>query len=245
MSILRIKDSEGKIHEVLAIKGKDGKDGKTPEKGIDYFTPADKEKMVQDVLGMIGGVPVFGVVDSSNNIILSGNLVDGVYTLKYEDAEGNVTEIGTLNHSSTPEPTYTNLFNPDTAVLNTRMSGSTSTSKAQDGYVMTASIPLPHSVNVTPTFDENTPYIAIPASLWSGSANMFAYNDGGYSGAYMDAGTTPGTRVGDWVKVPIHNQWDNNSVTVSSMVVSLYVKSSAITKSDIQNIEIYFNECPE
>ena len=86
----------------------DGKDGKTPEKGVDYFTEADKAAMVQAVLDALGGTPVFGTVDALNNIVLTGKLEAGVYTLKYEDADGNVTEIGTLNHNGKDEPVYVN-----------------------------------------------------------------------------------------------------------------------------------------
>lgn len=70
-------------------------DGKTPVKCVDYWTDADQESIVQQVITALG-TPVFGRVDADNNIILTGNLVDGVYTLKYEDAEGNVTEVGNI-----------------------------------------------------------------------------------------------------------------------------------------------------
>lgn len=65
----------------------------------EYGTPED---IVQQVIAAIG-TPVFGRVDENNNIILTGELVNGTYTLKYEDAEGNVIEIGTLERTS-----YTN-----------------------------------------------------------------------------------------------------------------------------------------
>lgn len=61
------------------------------------------DEVVAEVLARLG-TPVFGRVDANNNIILTGELTDGTYTLKYEDAEGNVTEIGTLNHSSVTGP---------------------------------------------------------------------------------------------------------------------------------------------
>ena len=55
--------------------------------------------------------PVFGTVDEENNIILTGALPDGTYTLKYEDSKGNLTEIGTLTQSSA-DSAYTNLADP-------------------------------------------------------------------------------------------------------------------------------------
>lgn len=89
--------------------GATGADGKTPVKGTDYWTQADQEAIVQQVIAALG-TPVFGRVDADHNIILTGELADGTYVLKYEDAEGNVTEIGTLNHTYVPEPTYTNVL---------------------------------------------------------------------------------------------------------------------------------------
>ena len=82
-----------------------GAAGKTPVKGVDYWTEADKETIVQEVITALG-TPVFGTVDAENNIILSGNLADGTYTLKYEAADGEQVEIGTVKIGST----YTNLI---------------------------------------------------------------------------------------------------------------------------------------
>ena len=86
---------------------KNGNDGKTPVRGTDYWTEADQESIVQQVIAALG-TPVFGTVDANNNIVLTGNLADGKYTLKYEDAEGNVTTIGTLTAEGAP--TYTNML---------------------------------------------------------------------------------------------------------------------------------------
>lgn len=101
--------------------GTNGKDGKTPVKGVDYWTAADQEAIVQQVIAALG-TPVFGRVDTENNIILTGALADGTYTIKYEDGEGEQTVIGTLNHTVVPEPTYTNVIPTsigyDGAVLN-------------------------------------------------------------------------------------------------------------------------------
>ena len=87
----------------------DGPAGYTPVKGVDYWTAADQEAIVQQVIAALG-TPVFGRVDGENNIILTGELADGTYAVKYEDGEGNVVEIGTLNHVVVPEPTYANVL---------------------------------------------------------------------------------------------------------------------------------------
>lgn len=103
-----------------AIPYRNGKDGKTPVRGTDYWTDADQEAIVQQVIAALG-TPVFGTVDADNNIILSGALADGTYVVKYEDAEGNVTEIGTIVHSDT-----TNLADPSSAewLVNKRLNSS-------------------------------------------------------------------------------------------------------------------------
>jgi hypothetical protein len=56
---------------------------------------ASTEEIVQEVITALG-TPVFGRVDAENNIILTGELADGTYTLKYEGADGSQTEIGEI-----------------------------------------------------------------------------------------------------------------------------------------------------
>lgn len=46
-SILKVKDNNGNIIEIPAIKGEPGL---TPEKGVDYWTETDKSEIVSDVL---------------------------------------------------------------------------------------------------------------------------------------------------------------------------------------------------
>ena len=53
------------------------------------------EDIIQQIMSTLA-TPVFGRVDENNNIILSGNLVVGTYALKYEDAAGNLIDIGTI-----------------------------------------------------------------------------------------------------------------------------------------------------
>lgn len=48
--MLKVKDDNGNVFEVLAIKGEDGQDGYTPVKGVDYFTESDKQEIVERVL---------------------------------------------------------------------------------------------------------------------------------------------------------------------------------------------------
>ena len=57
--ILRVRDKDGNIIDIPAVKGdkgdtgatgSKGADGKTPIKGTDYFTEADKAEFVKAVL---------------------------------------------------------------------------------------------------------------------------------------------------------------------------------------------------
>lgn len=112
MSILYIRGVDGKLYPIPSIvgpageKGEKGDTGPLPVKGVDYFTDADKSAMALDVLALIdasSGVHV--VVDESKNITLSGELANGDYTLKFENADGSTTNICTLTITNgTGEP---------------------------------------------------------------------------------------------------------------------------------------------
>ena len=79
--------------------GAAGADGYTPVKYVDYWTEADQEDIVQQAVNTLGNA-VYGVVDANNNIVFRGYLANGAYTLKYEDADGNTVDGGTITVSS-------------------------------------------------------------------------------------------------------------------------------------------------
>lgn len=86
-----------------------GAPGKSPVKGVDYWTEEDKNEIIQSVVAELG--VVVGEVDSQNNILITVPLSDGTYTMRYENADGSTTEIGTFtvnNGGGEVEPTYTN-----------------------------------------------------------------------------------------------------------------------------------------
>lgn len=60
------------------------------------LTEDDKAEIVAAVIEAFGGHPVFGYVDSDNNIVVSGDLADGAYSVKYEMEGGYKVNIGTL-----------------------------------------------------------------------------------------------------------------------------------------------------
>lgn len=106
-----------------------------PQKGVDYFTQADQEEIVQQVIAALG-TPVFGRVDANNNITLTAALADGTYNLWLEDKDGKVSHICIYNHAYTSAPTYTNLFVANTCTLNKRGNSSGETTNC-DGIFIT------------------------------------------------------------------------------------------------------------
>lgn len=71
--------------------GKNGADGK------DYIlTENDKNEIITNVYDLIKNGGVVGFVDANNNIVISGNLADGTYNIKYEMEDGSKVNIGNL-----------------------------------------------------------------------------------------------------------------------------------------------------
>lgn len=79
---------EAMAEQILSVAGEDGKDY--------VLTEADKSEISALVIEMLGGNPIFGVVDSNNHIVLNGDLPDGTYSVKYEMEDGSKVSIGNL-----------------------------------------------------------------------------------------------------------------------------------------------------
>ena len=107
--------------------------------GNDYvLTDGDKAEIAALALEMLGGNPIFGVVDSSNNIVVSGNLPDGTYSVKYEMENGTKVNIGNLVLDSTVyytvKNTLTNCTNSNSATKVKQGGSYSATITANDGY---------------------------------------------------------------------------------------------------------------
>lgn len=87
-------------------EGAKGADGKTPVRGTNYWTEADQEAIIQQVIAALG-TPVFGTVDENKHITLSGHLADGTYTIAFEDTDGFTTNVCTIEKGGT---SYTNVL---------------------------------------------------------------------------------------------------------------------------------------
>lgn len=105
-----------------------------------FLTQNDKQDIINQVLDSIGS-PVYGLVDDNNNIVLTGTLADGTYSIKYEMVDGSKIDIGNLNISSKPK--YTNLANPSSSEWgeNTRLSISSGNTSTLAGHTTTNFIP--------------------------------------------------------------------------------------------------------
>ena len=120
-----------------------------PQRGVDYWTPADQEFIVQQVISALG-TPVFGTIDENNNIILTGELADGTYTFVYEDEDGVPTAIGTIekggitNWLSIATDENGAIYNSVGYKAGVRLSSTDGvTEKTADGFYLTGYIPVP------------------------------------------------------------------------------------------------------
>jgi hypothetical protein len=157
--------------------GATGAAGKTPVRGVDYWTAADQESIVQQVIVALG-TPVFGRVDADNNIILTGVLGEGTYTFAYDDADGVRTTIGTLGHNGTETPVYTNLL---PAAIDTNGSiyngigWKTNIRLGSSGTVTEASATGMETTGFVPVSGTDTIYFANIAFPYDGSQTAYQY----------------------------------------------------------------------
>lgn len=86
---------------------------------------------------------VIGTLDESNNILLTGNLADGTYILKYENADGTYTEVGTLVVGEIKPEAIINLADPTSADWQEgyRLSLSSGSTSELEGHTVTNYIP--------------------------------------------------------------------------------------------------------
>ena len=239
-------------------KGPQGETGATGPQGPKgdpdatyVLTDADKAEIVQTVLDRLGGQPVSGVVDANNNIIISGSLADGTYTIKYENADGTYTDIGAFVVGAAG-PVYTNLFDPAAATLNQRWSNSSYGYKAGNGYVVSDYIPIPDISN------SNIEHILrFRGGTWAGQAGIIYYNsskgvlqasDASSTGvgvtAASDTPTTDGNGVSQITLGHKNGAYDSGWASAAYIRITLQINSTstAITADDIQGVIITIDE---
>ena len=140
-------NSKGYLTQHQDISGKLDKNLGTQNVGKMLVVGSDGNITVMDIQsgGGISG-DITGTIDGNNNILLSGNLADGTYTLKYEYEDGTYGDVGQIIIStiepSEPDPVVTgNLFDLKTTQINMRYSSSGSV-KAENGVWLTDLIPI-------------------------------------------------------------------------------------------------------
>ena len=86
MAILRIRDNNGRVHEILALRGEPGKDGKDGTVSFDELTDAQKEELA----GMIGNFTVDQTLDEkSTNAVSNSAVAMGFINLNNVDNDLN------------------------------------------------------------------------------------------------------------------------------------------------------------
>jgi hypothetical protein len=107
--------------------------------GKDYvLTDADLSIIAARAIEILGGEPIFGVVDNNNNIILSGNLSEGIYTAKYEKQDGTTIEIGQLVFSYSVKNNLTNCKTNNNATSVANGGSYSATISANSGYTLSS-----------------------------------------------------------------------------------------------------------
>lgn len=203
-------------------QGPAGADGKTPVKGQDYYTEADKAEIVADVTASLSQIETPQIVssveemtDTTKHYVLNGY----IWAYRTTTTEGETVLV----------PNFTNVFDPDAALLNVRPSSSGTSA-------VTGAFTTDYLENMKAG---NSFYVKVPNYV-AGSNNKFAYytnNSGTLHGlgvtnlstliADMGDGTykiTPGSEVPPYVRF--------------SMVIS----SAEINVDDIRDVIITNNE---
>ena len=105
-----------------SLNGNDGEDGYTPVKGVDYYTDADKAELIAEL-----SLPTPTIVSSVDEM---------TDTTKHYVNQSTGTIWAYQKHvknvEASTKPNFTNVFNPDTAEIGYRWSGSSKAPQAQD-----------------------------------------------------------------------------------------------------------------
>lgn len=223
--------------------------GKHTDGLIYLFVNGEPVGTGMDINGSVEIYDVSGNVSEDNTITLNGNLADGIYILKYLDADGDTTEIGQLKVGTAI--VYTNLFDPSAATLNARWSNSSYSMKTENGYVATDYIPAHIEAGTLmhirgASFNANSAYVTFYDSTKQivRSAVETATTGVGLGCQVATVGTDDnGDTTVDLSKK--NNTLDTAFMSAAYIRVCLQVKSTAITASDIEGVIITIDEMIE
>ena len=187
---------------------------------------------------------VIGNVDEDNNIILSGDLENGTYVFKYENADGTFIKIGEFEINEGTISLYTNLLKTLEVHLNKRYSGS-SNALASDGAGMFALIiPIVGDGSTSHTLR----FANLKLSL-TASANSTLYlldssqkNIGYVNGSSKIASMTSGLTISDNGKSAQIDFVPTATTKYVALSIALNANYTSIKASDISDYIITLDE---
>lgn len=241
-------EDKGYLTEHQDISGKLNKNLGAENAGKILVVGSDGNLILMDMPS--GGITgdITGTVDENNNILLSGNLTDGTYVLKYENEDGTYSDVGTLVIGTVTR----NLFNLETTKINTRFSGSSASEKAQNGVWLTDLIPLDISTHHT-IYVKNAVMVRDVGTPPSPVVSFF--NEGGSYLGNIQCNSSAGTGyleftelLGEnYAKIKLDTKYTVDAewwANVKYMRIAGVEDESgaAITKDDITDVIIKLNE---
>ncbi len=181
---------------------------------------------------------VVGYVDSDKNIVLTGKLEEGIYTLKYEMEDGTVLPIGNLDLSE--RPAYVNqipisinetgsIYNGIGYKTGVRLSALSWTEKEANGYCLTGFIPykngdkirlkdIPFNVdtdeanaNYIAFYDANFQKVCFTTPGW-----MFKAEEG--NGVFANSEVLNGTDKASYFRISIKGDLSNSIITINEPI---------------------------
>lgn len=233
-----------KLGSKLTVRnGRDGTDGKSAyqyakEGGYagteaDYKNDSNLDNIKAELEQIEAPTIVSSVAemtDTTKHYVLNGN----IYYNKTVVTEGETIR------------TYPNQFVPSTAELNKRLSGSSGSASASNGYFVTDFIAVPNYANVTPynvRLNWEMPYISpaddVKVLFYNASKTKIGYTSFGNEGFSI-----PNTVVVDGKTViDLRTQLTGTAPTISDVAyiklqLALNSSLSALTSADIANCEI-------
>lgn len=155
---------------------------------------------------------VIGTLDESNNLLLSGNLANGTYTLKWLNSDGTYSDagnivVGEIEEPEEPEPTNLFVIGGDGYITDGRCSSTGEDRTGNTGYIVTNYIDI-----------KNGDTVFIKNATVKNDTNC-------YSGIKLTDGTTIGL-------------YPNNSEYITNYSESNGITQFTINKADADSIRI-------
>lgn len=149
-------------------------------------TEADREAILNEVMQALS-TPVYGRVDEENNIIITAQLADGMYTLKYENADGTKVDIGIIELGSSDV-----VVDESGPIViewagGVKLDKNNGTEGSGSNYGASQSIAYDSTYQYTIATTNN--YATQAAICWYGDSGYLGWND------VISAGTTPGSQA--------------------------------------------------